>query len=341
MVGDIVGCVNGISRLWNFDAGAAIKFFGLKKGHKDMTLVNQNRNQHLNPDFNTWLTHCINVIQRRLTLKDRNFLKRCYNINVLSGIPFCYEDFKDMWKSNYKGNFRAIKHKLDTLFEVVQKGKPTYYKLCDLYLDKELTNEYTGIPIPQRLFANLNILLSLCRHERPQIHAFLFQCKTSGLYARLIELGNTPDIKKRITINEIPVDNIITVSITIHSTDTVLIRLGCTYSPVFYSTNGWISVISLLGKIEYHLKVAIAHKDCQIEPVNNWRLRHIDLNRDSIHYDFPTDEYTVSMVFGHIQVYNKTFLDGEQRIRVEEQLELDHLIEEELSSVRFQKAVEY
>lgn len=303
-------------------------------------MVNQNRNQHLNPDFNTWLTHCVNVIHRRLTLKERNFLKRCYNINVLSGIPLCYDDFKDMWKSNYKGNFRAIKCKLSVLFEVISKGKPTYYKLSGLYLDKELTNEYTSIPVSQRIFANLDILLSMTRHEKHQLHNILFQCKTFGLYSRLIELGHTPNKKKSIMINEIPVDKIITVSITVYSTDNMLIRLACTYSPVDYSTSGFISLISLLGKIEYYLKVIIAQKDCQIEPVINWKLKHIDLNRDSIHYNFPTDEYTVSMVFGHIQVYNKTFPNGEQRIRVEEQLDLNHTISEELSTVRYQKASE-
>ncbi len=303
-----------------------------------MIVVNQNRNQHLNPDFNAWLTHCVNVLQRRLTHRERNFLKRCYNINVLSGIPLCYEDFKDVWQSNYTGNFRAIKHKLNALFEEVKNGKPKYYKMICLYLDKELTDEYTSIPVTHRIFANLNILLSMTRHEKPQLHNILFQCKTFGLYSRLIELGYTPNKKKAITINEIPVDKIINVSIVVYSTDNLLIRLACTYSPVDYSTNGFISLISLLGKIEYYLKVVMAQKDCQIEPVNNWKLKHIDLNQDSIHYDFPTNEYTVSMVFGHIQVYNKTFPNGEQRIRVEEQLELNNTFDEELSTIRYQKA---
>ncbi|MCA9828690.1 MAG: hypothetical protein KC444_09965 [Nitrosopumilus sp.] len=305
-----------------------------------MSLINQNRNQHLNPEFNAWLTHCVNVLHHGLTVKDRKFLRRCYNINVLSGIPLCYEDFKDMWKSNYKGNFRAIKHKLNPLFETVLKGKPTYYKLNGLYLDKELINEYTSIPVSERIFANLNILLSITRHERPQMHALLFQCKTFDLYTRLIELGYTPNKKKAITINEIPVDKIITASATIYSNNVMLIRLGCTYFPIDYSNNGWISLISLLSKIEYCLKISIAQKDCQIEPVKNWKLKHFDMNKDSIHYDFPTDDYTVSMIFGHIQVYNKRFPDGRTRIRVEEQLDLDNTITEELSSDRYQKASE-
>lgn len=298
--------------------------------------VLNNRNQHLNPEFNAWLTHCVNVLQHSLTVKDKKFLKRCYNIIVLSGIPVCYEDFKEILGTNYKGNFRAIKHKLSVLFDVVQKGKPTYYTLSGLYLDKELTNQYTTISISERIFANFDVLLSMTKHEQPHIHNILFQCKSDGLYSRLIELGCTPHKNKAITINDIPVDKIINVSAEVYSTGTVLIRLGCTYSPVKYSVDGFISLISLLGKIEYCLKVLYAQKDCQIEPVNHWKLKHVDLNQDSIHYDFPTADYTISMVFGHIQVYNKKFQD-KQKIRVEEQLEPNNTISEEMNTGRFQK----
>ncbi len=304
-----------------------------------MSLINKNRSQHLNPKFNDWITDCVNVLQRRLTLKERKFLRRCYTINVLSGIPLCFNDFKGVLGIKYKGNFRAIKHKLSSLFEVTCKGKPTYYKLRGLYLDKELTNQYTSIPISERIFANLNILLSLCRHEIPQLHAILFKCNTFELYSRLVELGYSPNEKKAITINEIPVHKIITASITIYSNGTMLVRLGCTYFPIDYNDKGWIEVIEILSNIKYYLRI-ITNKDFQIEPIGNWKLKHIDLNRDSITYDFPTDECAIHMIFGHIQVYNKKFPDGTKRIRVEEQLELDETISTHISSDTYQKASE-
>jgi hypothetical protein len=299
-----------------------------------------NRNQHLNPKFNAWLTHCVNVLQHGITVRDKKFLKRCYNIIVLSGLPVCYEDFKDMLGSKYKGNFRAIKHKLNRLFVVVQKGKPTYYSLNGLYLDKELTDKYTAIPISQRLFASLDVLFSMTSHEIPQMHAIIIQCKTSQLYPRLLELGYSHDANKSVTINDLPIDKIVRVSVTVYSTGTMILRLGCTYSPVAYSNNGFISLISLLGKIEYCLKSAVAQKDFQIEPVTKWKLKHIDLNKDSIHYDFPTDEYTMSLVFGHVQIYNKKLPNGKQRIRVETQIDMNNTMSEELSTDRFQKSTE-
>lgn len=303
-----------------------------------MALINENRNQHLNPDFNTWLTHCINVMHRRLTHRERTFLKRCYRINVVSGIPICYEDFKEMLGINYKGNFRAMKHKLKALFEVVSTGKPKYYKMNGLYLDKELTDKYTDYPISARIFADLDIILSLAKHEKKQMHGLLFKCKTSGLYSALLEQGHTSDSNNAITIS-LPTDKIVDVSITLYSTDIMLIRLGCTYSPFDYDDNGVISLIFLLGKIEHCLKI-LSQTDFQIEPITNWKWKHFDMNKDSIHYDFPTDDYTISLVFGHIQVYNKKFPDGKERIRVEDQIELDSTIAEELSSVRYQKASE-
>lgn len=303
-----------------------------------MASIIENQNQGLNPDFNTWLTHCINVMHRRLTLRERNFIKRCYRINVVSGIPICYEDFKEMWKSNYKGNFRAMKHKLNALFDVVSTGKPKYYKMNGLYLDKKLTDKYTDYPISARIFADLDIILSLATHEKIQMHGLLFKCKTSGLYSALLEQGHTPDSNNAITIS-LPTDKIVTTSITLYSTDIMLIRLGCTYSPFDYDDNGVISLIFLLGKIEHCLKI-LSKTDFQIEPITNWKWKHFDMNRDAIHYDFPTDDYTISLVFGHIQVYNKKFPDGKERIRVEEQLDIDNTIEEVIHTPMFQKASE-
>lgn len=274
----------------------------------------------------------------KITHRDRGFLKRCYRINVVSGIPICYEDFKGVLGDKYQGNFRAIKHKLNALFEQVRSGKPKYYKMLGLYLDKELTDKYTDTPIASRIYADLDIILSLATHEKKQMHGILFKCKTSGLYSALLEQGHTTDSNNAITIS-LPVDKIVDTSITLYSTDNMLIRLGCTYSPFGYDDNGIISLIFLLGKIEYCLKI-LSKTDFQIEPITNWIWKHFDMNKDSIHYDFPTDNYTMHLIFGHIQVYNKKFPDGKERIRVEEQIKLDNTIPKELSTVRYQRASE-
>jgi hypothetical protein len=303
-----------------------------------MVLIDQNRNLHLNPDLNTWLTHCANVMQRRLTLKEKNFLTRCYRINVVSGIPICYEDFKTVLGDNYRGNFRALKHKLNALFEEVRNGKPKYYKMSGLYLDKELTDRYTGKPISSRIYADLDIILSLTKHEKLQMHGLLFKCKTSGFHQALLEQGHIPGSNNAITLS-LPVDKLVDVSVTLYSTEYMLIRLGCTYNPFNVDDYGIISLISLLGKIEYCLKI-LSKIDFQIEQVSNWRWKHFDLNRDSIHYDFPTDDYTIHHIFGYFQIYNKKFPDGKTRIRAEKQLDIDNTIEEVIHTPIFQKASE-
>ncbi len=277
-------------------------------------------------------------MQRTLTLKEKNFLTRCYRINVVSGLPICYEDFKDVLGDNYKGNFRAIKHKFNILFEVVQNGKPKYYKMAGLYLDKELTDKYTGMPIPARIYADLDTIFALAKHEKLQMHGILFECKTSGLYSALLEQGHPIGSNNAITIS-LDVDKIVDVSITLYSTENMLVRLGCTFNPFSYDDNGIISLIFLLGKIEYCLKI-LSKTDFQIEPIIKWRWKHFDLNRDSIHYDFPTDDYTIHLIFGHIQVYNKKFPDGKERIRIEEQLDIDNTIEEVIHTPKFVKASE-
>ena len=300
--------------------------------------INANRNQHLNQDLNTWLTHCVNVIQRKLTRKEKVFLTRCYRINVVSGLPICYDDFKGVLGDNYKGNFRAIKYKLKALFEVVDTGKPKYYKMVGLYLDKELTDSYTSMPISARIYADLDTLFALSKHEKLQMHGILFMCKTSGLYSALLDQRYPITNNNSITLH-LDVDNVVDVSITLYSTENMLVRLGCTFNPFSYDDNGIILLIFLLGKIEHCLKF-LSKTDFQIEPVTKWRWKHFDLNRDSIHYDFPTDDYTIRLVFGHIQIYNKKLPDGKERIRIEEQLDIDNTIEEVIHTPKFVKASE-
>ena len=75
-----------------------------------------------------------------------------------------------------------------------------------------------------------------------------------------------------------------------------------------------------------------------MESVANWHFKYFEFNKDSIQYDFPTNDYTVHMVFDHVQIYNKKMLNKTSVIRTEEQCTPNTTILEELDNVEFVRA---
>lgn len=298
-----------------------------------------NRNQPINPVFNEFLTYCSNTLQHKVTDSEENFIKRGYRINVQSGIPFSSYDFSNPSSKVSGGYFRQMIFRLKPIIELVYGKKPKYYKFKGLYIDKELTNRYTGIAIKDRIFADLDILLAMVTHETPQIHNLVFTFMTSRFYERLVELRYSKT-KKKIILLDIKINNKIKIKVQVYTTGKVVLHLGCTYTPIDYSTNGFIQLISLLGQVYNALKHDIAHLDFDAEPVEKWIFSHMDLNRDSISYDFPKIGFTVSMVMNHVQIYSKKIPDGKQKIRAEKWIEPKTTLAEELFTQRFQKAFE-
>ena len=296
-----------------------------------------NKNKDVNPFFNTFVTNCTNSLQRNITHKEIKFLKRAYEINVISGIPFCYYDFKDTLKSNH---FRQIIHKLKPIIILKHKGKPTYYQLKGLYLHKKLTEKYTAIPINQRMFADFEIILSMVKHEPAAIHDIRIEATTSGLYDNLILLGHKPNShNKIITLHFEGLTPNIDTKVNVHSTGTVLIILGCTYHPISYSDDGFITLFSHLGSVRTVLGVE-CHNNFQIEPVLNWRFKMFDFNKDSISYNFPTNDYTVHAVFDHVRIYKKKMRKGSTIFRLEKQVLPNTTLSEELHLSEFRRASE-
>ena len=302
-----------------------------------MTTIPKNHNRSLNPTFNEFLTNCTNVLHRSITNIERKLLRRAYVINVISGITFTHHDFKDILTDTY---FRVIIHKLRPLIITKKKGIPCHYQIRGLYLDEKLTEEYTALPVDQRLFANLDILLAMVKHQPPAIHDIRIHATASGLYERLIQLGHKPNKQNKIiTLSLGELTPLIDTKVNVHSTGTVAVILGCTYHPIPYSTSGFTTLISHLGSVRTFLELTCKNV-FQMEPIPNWRFKYFHFNKDSIEYDFPTNEYTLHAVFDHIQVYNKKMLDRSTVIRAEKQIVPDTTITEELDKIESRQASE-
>ena len=301
------------------------------------TFFTKNPNQSLNPPFNAFVTDCTNTLQRSVTNKELELIRIAYQINVISGIPFSYLDFAPKIDSGY---FRVIINKLKPIVITKRKGRPAYYQLKGLCLDEKLTEEYTALPVDQRLFANLDILLSMTKHQPPAMHDIRIKTTTCGLYEKLLQLGYEPNKQNKIiTLSLGKLIPLIDTKVNVHSTDTLVVILGCTYHPIPYSSKGFITLISHLGSVRTFLELT-CKRTFQVEPIMNWKFKLFDFNKDSVRYNFPSNDYTVHVVFDHVQVYNKKMLGGSTVIRTEKQIVLDTTISEEVDKAEFRRASE-
>ena len=303
-----------------------------------MTVLSpKNPNQSLNPLFNTFVTNCIHTLQRGITDKEKEFIKLAYRINTISGIPFSYVDFLHIVNDVY---FRQIIHNLKPIIIMKHKGRPSYYCLKGIYLDEKLTEEYTVLPVEQRLFATFDILLSTIKHQPPAIHDIRIKTTTCELYEELIRLGHKPNKQNKIiTLSLGDLTPFIDTKVSVHSTGTLVVILGCTYHPIPYSSKGFTTLISHLGSVRTFLELT-CNRIFQVEPIMNWKFKLFDFNKDSLRYDFPSNDYSVHAVFDHIQVYNKKMLDGSTVIRAEKQIVPNTTICEEVDKIEFRRASE-
>lgn len=266
-----------------------------------------------NPELASFLTNCGNELGRKLTNKEIDFCKRAYAINVLSRRAFSTDDMKPVCKSN--GVFRQMIHKLTPLLEITVKSIPTWYKFKGLTIDQKLTKKYTELTPTQRVRNELDTRLATVKHEPPMIHNIRIKLETSGLYNNLVtNYPYQPNSQNKIFFLTYEIQNY-TAKVSVYPTDSVVVNIACTYSPIEYSTNGFLRLSFLLGKIPVLLDMDSKTNNI-IQDVDLWRFTHFDLNRDSVHFDC---DFPLHDVYGHVQMYTKKMLDKSTVFRVEEQ----------------------
>lgn len=293
-----------------------------------------NPNLQLNPILTVFLTDCTNRLGRKLTKKQKEFIGKAYRINTLGGRPFWFPDFKPFMSDN---QYRQHIHNLKPVVEVVVNTNPRQYKLRGLYTNEKLTERYTDLSPEQILFQQLDVLLSLVKHEQVYIHDIKVSCKTSDLYENLVKHGQMPHPQNKMITIPVSCNSSFNTKVNV-TKDSIQIHVGCTHNPIEYSGNGILSFVGYLGEVIRELK-GLSGMEFLYEPYSNWRFEYFHLNRDSIEYDFPKG-YTLHTIFGHACLYKHNMPDGKSKIRLEEKISPDTTILDETLTPRFQKASE-
>ena len=297
-----------------------------------------NPNENLNPkNLTEYLTDCTNTLGRKITKKEKEFIKRGFNITKYSGRDWSWEDFKEViFKSN--AAYRQMLLKLKPIIEKTSKFNPARYKFKGLYTDQKLTNQYMGLGDGRLQISELDTLLSYVRHEPIMMHNIVLNLRCDELYQKLVEHGTTPNPQNHTIHVNVSIDPRMSTTVELSAKNTMTVRIGCTHEPIRYSNAGFITLSSLCGRIIQYL-TGLSHCSFSHQPTQDWVFVHVDFNKDSIRHDFQTNP-TLNTVLGHVAIYKHDFPDKSSCIRLDDRVELNTTMTEEMNTPKFQKASE-
>lgn len=271
---------------------------------------------------NDSITINFNVLQRG----PREFLRRALRINKEEQRPWCYVDFPNL----SRGNFRQYILKVKPFIEVVIPGKPTFYKIKGISLPGD-SRRITLNPMGGEQF--FTILDSL-KFKDSCIHDITIKINNSVLHRKLLLSGKAPDKTNDSFLLPPPkIDNNITTKILVYS-ETILLHLGCTYRPLIYDSATIWHLHEYLSKISYWLHVVL---EVLLPPVHEWICTHYHFGKDGSQklsgqsFNFEFNEVTN----GLIRFYSKKMLDGTIIPRLEAAITPNRNIEDEMKKTLF------
>ena len=283
-------------------------------------------NQILNPSFNEWLTDITNS-ERGVThrqqrkppfKKEKEFLKKCYEINVVKRFFFSKLDFVGMTDDN----FRQYIHKLSPWIEKQINSRPAFYCLSGINVDG-ITINHTEV---NSISDNFELKLKECKKQPPQMHDLRIETLTSGLYEALLRKNKPHARNKQIHLSMPNISTRFKTKVSVSSNGRLLLMIACTQKPVPYSISGFDELIEYISKISYHL-MGYSGFDFVAEPVSQWKISYYHLNQD-LKIDSSMFKYKIENLQEHSVTYLKE-LNGKIVLRYEKTISPNKTIEEE------------
>lgn len=259
---------------------------------------------------NDSVTDFCHIIHGR-TPAEAKFLKKALKINVERRIPFCYNNFPELTRENFRQLIRRVKDCL----ELVSDSKPRYWKIKGIRVPGErefVTLRPTGV-------GNNFLELLFGIDEQPakihdvkimfdsDLHQFLddgkFPMNTHNK-CRIIKL-DSPDPNTTLKVLVYP--------------KTVQVDIGCTYMPIVWDLSGLIHLISVLGELRCRLTM-LSNSQASIPATSSWMVTHFHFGKDGLQsLSSKSFHYTWEDVAGGlVRFYSKTLPNGKNIPRVEQ-----------------------
>ena len=283
-----------------------------------ITSINQNTKQALNAKSNDLVTMFSNDIHRALTQSEIHFIKKAYDINVVSNHYWSRFDFPHM----NQGNFRKMVCKLKPLITKHINSRPPFYKLNRVYFDELVTIKDTGVT-PKTVDLDFDKLLFKCKQQPPFFHDIRLHTRTD-LYEKLLNTSHKLNSHNKAYVIPVPVDPRFTVKVNVNKSKMFLI-VGCPVKGIPFSPDGFGQLSFLMGKTVTYLRY-YAGSEFLSEPIGNWVLTYYHLNHDLI-IDSTLHHHTINDLTNQSQLYIKRY-DDNKVLRYEDQISSPQTINE-------------
>jgi hypothetical protein len=244
-----------------------------------------------------------------LTDKQKEFLKKCYDINVISCKPFTFLDF-----SINANVFQKRISRLTPFFELVFRSSLGFYKLKGIDLYGYVMKNPRGV-MPNQIHPDFEILLNQVQKRPLFMHDLRIQTKVVGLYENLIENNQKPHPKNHSITLSVYCGERFAVKVNIYKTGTLQVMIGCSRQPIIYELWGFSELTSVLGSVCKQLEM-ISGNYFYSEPIPKWRIVYAHFNRD-LEINGTKFSYCIHDLQHHSVIYNKKFGNGVEKIRTE------------------------
>jgi len=270
----------------------------------DNSILNTNLN------YNELITQIHNVRVKRLTPKQKQFVRISYDKHMLTGELFSEGDFPFLTNVNFRQKIYELK---DIIVKEIP-GSPPLYRLKFIQLHKSITKKGTGV---NSSFINqkLQQLYALAIKQPPQMHDIKLSSKTSQLYENLqLQPDIEPNKVNKQFLIPILANSRFDSKAQISPNGRMDVHIGCSQHPIDCSSEGFSELIEYIGEIKHFLRTR-ANSDFFSEPAHKWMFEYYHFNRDSEAIVNP--EYKFSLGQHNNFLYIKKFDDGTIKVRYE------------------------
>jgi hypothetical protein len=292
---------------------------------------------------------------KKLSELDNALWKRISQIVQTENRPFSYVDFVPSFivdGQNYTIAYGTFRNKMSKMLkaekvEVVYSSPQAFYTLKGVKSETAMTGDHTGVsvsvlPSPPPLHSQLQrhrlandpvyrIIQNLPFSQRT-LHDIHLRFEVQGIWSIISSQYEPNPMSKDIQLRPPWPWKIrdFDIKVTVHSTDTVGVDIGCSYRPVVVDVSGVIRLSNALCTVQERLSniisygsgsVADASTICIIPDHMSWTVTLWHFGMDAL-CTYAGDKFYVSWEIAQhalVTVYSKDWTDGKSRIRIEKQ----------------------
>ncbi len=242
----------------------------------------------------------------------KQFLEKCYNINVITGMPFDFMDFKDITNDAFRKRIQRLK----PFIEPVIKTNYSNYKLRGFSLPRYVTKNPRGV-IPKIVSPEFEKMLAEIKRQPLKMHDIRLEARIAELYEDLEKYSEfEPNSRNRAFTIDLSSGERFTIKVNVYRNNKMQVMVGCTHEPIAYDLWGFLELVRLLGDACCRLKT-ITGRHFQHNPIPDWIVQYLHINQDGLEIQGKHFSYSINDLANHSVFYLKKFRDGQIKPRLE------------------------